>query len=89
MVLPSRFWPEDFYHYWLARTQQQLGLVESIDLMPTIKWQETQGLHYVGKGLDARIFPKFKLAAATLSNVPGSQAQSPQLSAPVSQLDRV
>jgi hypothetical protein len=89
MVLPSRFWPEDFYHYWLARTQQQVGLVESIDLMPTIKWQETQGLHYVGKGLDARIFPKFKLAAATLSNVPGSQAQSPQLSAPVSQLDRV
>lgn len=60
MLLPSRFWQTDFYQYWLADTRQRLKLADTHDLMPAIVWQEQQGFRYVGKGMDARLFPKFK-----------------------------
>lgn len=72
MVLPSRFWRADFYRYWLVRTQQRLGLLELPDLMPAIVWQEQQGLRYSGKGLDSRIFPKFKFLANATNTAMGN-----------------
>lgn len=60
MPLPARFWQPSLYQYWLATAQQQYQLDNGGDLMPTIIWQEQQGLRYVSKGLDAKLFPKFK-----------------------------
>lgn len=74
MVLPSRLWQADFYQYWLAKTRQQLKLPSHKDLMPAIVWQEQQGFCYVGKGMDARLFPKFKfntnLAKSKINDTP-------------------
>ncbi|MFW2178386.1 MULTISPECIES: hypothetical protein [unclassified Moraxella] len=65
MILPSRLWRTDFYQYWLAKSYQQFG--KALDIMPKIEWQEQQGFRYVNKGIDARLFPKFKLNATTAS----------------------
>lgn len=74
MVLPSRLWQADFYQYWLAKTHQQLKLPSDKDLMPAIVWQEQQGFRYAGKGMDARLFPKFKfntnLAKSKINDTP-------------------
>lgn len=59
MILPSRFWSPMLYQNWLI-TARSPSLTDGGDLMPKITWQEGQGYRYVGKGLDARLFPKFK-----------------------------
>lgn len=69
MILPARFWSQPLYQHWLANTQAP-NLANGGDLMPKISWQEQQGLRYMGKGLDARLFPKFKFDANKFKQSP-------------------
>lgn len=79
MILPAKFWPTAYYQYWLGLARQQFGEADGYDLMPKIRWQAQQGLQYAGKGLEARLFPKFKFTqtATTAHAAPPTTAPSP------------
>ncbi len=74
MILPSRFWSKDLYQNWLAHTQRP-DLEQNGDLLPTLEWQERQGYRYVGKGVDAQLFPKFKFDTTQASHTQTSIKQ--------------
>ena len=75
MILPARFWASALYQHWLIQHPMPT-LEQNGDLLPKIEWQERQGYRYVGKGLDARLFPKFKFdtVKAPLTQSPTKQA---------------